>query len=90
MARQAFAAAVGPEAREDHADAPLDLRTALRQATAELHRHLDRAPEPRALLTPGLTLEPYASIMSKHHRALAVGESVLATREDARPTGVPP
>lgn len=72
------------------ADAPNNLRAALRQATSELHGQLDHAPDQRALLAPGLTLERYASIMSKHHRALAIGEAALAALESAWPSGLPP
>ena len=100
MARQAFAIAGGPAPRDDEdgtsarpadrADAAPDLRSVLRQATAELHRVLDRAPEQRALLAPGIALEEYAAIMAKHHRALAIGEASLAALEAACPTGVPP
>ena len=74
----------------DIANAPPDLRAALRHATAELHRHLDRAPDQGALLAPDITLGRYATIMEKHLHALAIAEAALASLEHARPSALPP
>ncbi len=100
MSRPAFEIAVGNIARDDEnpksarprdaADAPPDLRTALRKATAELHHRLDRAPDQRALLASDLTLARYAIAMSHHHRALTICEASLAALASSCPTGVPP
>ena len=73
----------------DAAAAP-DLRAALRHATAELHGHLDRAPDQRALLAADITLQRYTAIMAKHHHALALSEAALASLEPARPSDLPP
>lgn len=72
------------------ANAPSDLRTALRQRTTELHRRLDRLPEQRALLAPGLTIKRYVAIMTRHRRALAACETELAALAGARPDGLAP
>lgn len=74
----------------DAADAPPDLRTALRNATTELHRDLDHAPEQRALLAAAITLGDYATIMTKHRHALASAEATIASLDHARASDLPP
>ena len=69
---------------------PSDLRAALRVATAELHRRLDRVPAQRALLAPDLTLQRYAAILATHAAAYRRCEAMLAPVAGCLPSGVPP
>ena len=69
-------------------ETPGDLRAALRGSTSRAHRRLDAAPEQRALLSPGLTLERYAAILARHARAYAACESELAALAGGRPAGL--
>lgn len=67
-----------------------DLRDALRRATKDLHQQLDQAPEQRALLQPGLTVERYGTILHMHLHALTISEASLAALELARPDDLAP
>lgn len=68
----------------------VDLRDALRRATKDLHHQLDQAPEQRALLQPGLTVERYGTILRMHLHALTISEAALAALELARPDDLAP
>ena len=68
---------------------PSDLRAALRVATAELHRRLDRAPAQRALLAPDLTLQRYAAILATHAAAYRRCEAMLSAVAEHLPGGLP-